>query len=85
MTTKLIQKHLVRGYCQLNNIRTAQPIGEFIPSLLFHILGARHLLPFTECLRAKLAVVNRSRQVPTQRKQIADYTINRKKSLSLSS
>ena len=73
------------GYCQLNDIQTAQPIGGLIPFLSFHILGARRLLPFKECLRAKLMVVNRSRQVPTQPKQIADYTINRKKALSLSS
>jgi len=31
-----------------------------------HELGARHHLPFAKCPRAKLAIVNRSYQVPCQ-------------------
>ncbi len=72
-------------YCQLNVIQTSQPIGSFTPFLSGHDLGARHLLPFTKCPQPKLAIVNRSRQVPTQSEQIAYYAINRKKALSLSS
>ena len=72
-------------YCQVNNIQTAQPIDHFILILLNHVLGARHRLPFTECPRTKLAIVNRSRQVPTLSEQIAYYTINCKKALCLSS
>jgi len=56
----------VTRYCQLNDIQTALPIDGFIPLLLGHDLGARHLLPFTECPRAKLAIVNCSRQMPAQ-------------------
>jgi len=56
---------LVIGYCQVNVIQTSQPIDSFTPSLSGHNLGTRHLLPFTKCPRAKLAIVNRSRQVPT--------------------
>ena len=74
-----------RGYCQVNEIETAQPINNYIPLLSGHNLGARHRLPFTECPRAKLAIVNRSRQMPTQPEQIAYHAINRKKALSLSS
>jgi len=46
-------------------------------------LGARHRLPFTECPRTKLAIVNRSRQMPAQSEQIAYHTINRKKALGV--
>ena len=73
------------GYCQVNEIETAQPIDGYIPLLSGHNLGARHRLPFTECPRAKLAIVNRSRQMPTQPEQIAYHAINRKKALCLSS
>jgi len=71
-------------YCQLNDIQTAQPIGGFIPLLSGHDLGAGHLLPFTECPRAKLAIVNRPRQVPTQSEQISYHAIHCKEALSLS-
>jgi len=73
------------GYCRVNDIRTAQPIDGFIPLKSGHDLGACHLLPFTECPRAKLAIVNRSRQAPTQSEQIAYHAVHRKKALSLSS
>jgi hypothetical protein len=73
------------GYCQVNEIETVQPIDGYIPLLLGHNLCARHLLPCTKCPRAKLAIVKRSRQVPTQSEQIAYHAINRKKALSLSS
>jgi hypothetical protein len=73
------------GYCQLNDIQSAQPIDGFIPLLSGHDLGARHLMPFTKCSRAKLAIVNRSSQVPSQSEQISYHAINRKKALSLSS
>ena len=46
-------------------------------------LGARHRLPFTICPRTKLAIVNRSRQMPAQSEQIAYHTINRKKALGV--
>ena len=46
-------------------------------------LGARHRLPFTECPRTKLAIVNRSRQMPAQSEQIPYYAIYCKKALSL--
>ena len=46
-------------------------------------LGARHRLPFTECPRTKLAIVNRSRQMPAQSEQIPCYAIYCKKALSL--
>jgi len=72
-------------YCQVNEIETAQPIDSYIPLLSGHNLGVCHLLPFTKCPRAKLAIVNRSRQVPTQSEQISYHTINREKALSLSS
>lgn len=72
-----------RGYCQVNDIQTAQPIDGFIPLLLGHNLGARRLLPFTECPRAKFAIVNRAHQVPAQPELIAYHAINRKKTLSL--
>ena len=70
-------------FCQVNVIETEQPIDSYIPLLLGHNLGAGHLLPFTKCPRAKLAIVNRSRQVPTQSEQIAYHTVNRKKTLRL--
>ncbi len=73
------------GYCQLNDIQTALPIDGFIPLLFGHDLGARHLMPFTECPRAKLAIVNRSRQMPTQSEQIAYNAINGEKALRLAS
>jgi hypothetical protein len=74
-----------KRYCQLNDIQTALPIDGFIPLLFGHDLGARHLLPFTECPRAKLAIVNRSRQMPTQPEQIAYNAINGEKALRLAS
>ena len=79
------EMHTYRGYCQVNEIETVQPIDGYIPLLSGHNLGARHRLPFTECPRTKLAIVNRSRQMPTQPEQIAYHAINRKKALSLSS
>ena len=90
MAIRRLQTEITTGrariwYCQLNDIQTAQPIGGLIPFLSFHILGACRLLLVKECLRGKLTVVNRLRQVPTQPKQMADYTINREKTLSLSS
>jgi hypothetical protein len=75
----------INGYCQLNDIQTAQPIDGFIPLLFGHNLGARHFMPFAIFPRAKLAIVNRSRQVPTQSEQISYHAINRKKALCLSS
>ena len=72
-------------YCQVNDIQTAQPIDGFIPFVLGHDLGARHRMPFTKCPRTKLAIVNRSRQVPSQLEQISYHAINCKKALSLSS
>ena len=78
-------RHGADGYCQLNDIQTAQPIGGFIPLLSGHDLGAGHLLPFTECPRAKLTIVNRPRQVPTQSEQISYHAIHCKEALSLSS
>jgi hypothetical protein len=71
--------------CQVNAIDTAQPIDGFIPFLLSHDLGARHLLLFTECPLAKLALVNLSRQVSTESEQISYDAVNRKKALSLPS
>jgi len=74
----------VERCCQVNDIRATQRIDGFIPLLFGQHLGAGHLMPFTKCPRAKLAIVNRSRQVPTQPEQIAYQAINRKKALSLS-
>jgi len=70
-------------FCQVSDTETAQAIDGYIPLLLGHDLGARYRLPFTECPRAKRAIVNRSRQMPTQPEQIAYHAINRKKALSL--
>ena len=75
---------LAGEYCQVNVIQTTQPINGFIPLLLGHNLGARHLTPFAKCPRSKLAIVTCSRQVPTQPEQIAYHTVNRKKALRLS-
>ena len=72
-------------YCQLNDIKTAKPTGGFIPLLSGNDLGAGHLLPFTECPRAKLAIVNRSCQMPAQSEQVPNHTIHCKEALSLSS
>ena len=72
------------GFCQVNDTETAQPIAGYIPFLLGHVLGARHLLPFTKRFRAKLPIVNRSRQMSAQPEQISYNAINRKKALSLS-
>jgi len=83
-TTITAQIVAFKGYCQVNDILTSQPIDGYIPLLSGHNLGACHLLPFTKCPRAKLAIVNRTRQVPTQPEQIAYHAINRKKALSLS-
>jgi len=70
-------------YCQVNDIQTEKPIVSPIPLLSGHDLGARYHLPVTKCPRAKLAIVNRSRQVPTQPEQIAYHAIDRKKALRL--
>ena len=85
VSTEILQEHLnvAEGCCQVNDIRAAQRIDGFIPLLFGQHLGAGHLMPFTKCPRAKLAIVNRSRQVPTQPEQIAHHTINRKKALRL--
>ena len=80
---KLLGPGGARGFCQVNDIQTAQPIDDSTLLLLGHIFGARHLMPFTKCPRAKLAIVNRSCQVPTQPEQIAYHTVNRKKALRL--
>jgi hypothetical protein len=47
-------------YCQLNDIKSTQPIYGFSPLLPGDDLGAGHLLPFTKCSRAKLPIVTRS-------------------------
>ncbi len=71
-------------YRQVNDIQTAQLIDRFILLLLNYVLSARHRLPFTKCPRTKLAIVNRSRQMPAQSEQIPYYAIHCKKALSLS-
>ena len=71
------------GYCQLNEIQTVKPIDGFIPFFLGYGLGTHHLMPFTQCSRAKLTIVHRSRQVSTQSEQIANHTIHGNKALRL--
>jgi hypothetical protein len=74
-----VRKRCSSGVLSSYEVETGQPIYGYIPLLLSHDLGTRDLPPFRKCPRAKLAIVNRSRQVPTQSEQISYHAINRKK------